>query len=96
MNIGKAIKGLRLEKKLSQSAVASKCELSQTSLSQIENGNKRPNASSLKKLCDFFEVPEAVIYLLATEECDIPEHKRGVYEKLFPNLKRALIDMLLN
>jgi XRE family transcriptional regulator, regulator of sulfur utilization len=96
MNIGKAIKELRLGKNLNQTELAKQCDLSQTSLSQIESGAKRPNPSTLKKLCDFFEVPEAVVYLIATDESDIPEHKRPVFEKMFPNLKRALIDMLVN
>lgn len=96
MNIGKAIKELRLKKKLNQSELAERCDLTQTSLSQIESGAKRPNPSTLKKLCDFFEIPEAVVYLLATDENDIPEHKRTLYEKLFPSLKDALIDILVN
>jgi len=96
MNIGKAIKVLRLEKKLNQTELARECDLSQTSLSQIESGAKRPNPSTLKKLCDFFEVPEAVVYLIATDESDIPVHKRAIFEKMFPSLKRALIDILLN
>lgn len=96
MNIGKAIKELRLAKGLNQSEMADKCALTQTSLSQIESGSKRPNPSTLKKICAFFEVPEAALYLIATDEQDIPEHKRQVYEKLFPNIKKAMIDMLVN
>ncbi|WDF76136.1 helix-turn-helix domain-containing protein [Mucilaginibacter sp. KACC 22773] len=95
MNIGKAIKELRLEKNLNQTELAKQCDLTQTSLSQIESGIKRPNPSTLKKLCDFFEVPEAVVYLIATDISDVPEHKRELFEKLFPNLKKALIDMLI-
>lgn len=96
MNIGKAIKELRIGKNLNQTELARRCELTQTSLSQIESGAKRPNPSTLKKLCDFFEIPEAVVYLIATDESDIPEHKRAIFEKMFPNLKKALIDMLIN
>jgi transcriptional regulator with XRE-family HTH domain len=96
MNIGKAIKELRQEKQLNQREMASQCGLTQTSLSQIESGLKRPNPLTIKKLCDFFEVPEAVLYLIATDISDIPEHKRPIFEKMFPNLKKALIDMLLN
>lgn len=96
MNIGKAIKELRLEKKLNQSALAEKVELTQTALSQIESGSKRPNPTTMKKICDFFEIPEAALYLIATEDTDIPEHKRKLYETMFPSIKKAMIDMLAN
>lgn len=95
MNIGKAIKELRVNKKLNQSELAEACGLTQTSLSQIENGIKRPNPGTMKKLCSFFNVPELVIYLIATEESDIPKGKRSVYNTLFPSIKNVLIDLCI-
>jgi transcriptional regulator with XRE-family HTH domain len=94
MNIGKAIKELRISKNLNQSQFAAQCDLTQTSLSQIESGSKRPNPTTMKKICDFFQISEPVIYLLATEESDIPEQKKTLFGKLFPNIKNAMIDML--
>lgn len=93
MNIGKAIKELRISKGLSQIELANGCKLTQTSVSQIETGNKRPNPGTMEKICAFFNVPELVIYLLATEESDIPESKRFVYQTLFPNIKNILVDL---
>ena len=93
MNIGKAIKELRLNKGLNQSEMAAGCNLTQTSLSQIENGIKRPNPGTMKKICEFFNVPEVVIYLLATEDTDIPEAKRSMYQNLFPNIKNILVNL---
>ena len=51
MNIGRAIKEIRKRKGLSQLDLSEATDISQTSLSQIESGNKRPNPSSLKKIC---------------------------------------------
>jgi transcriptional regulator with XRE-family HTH domain len=93
MNIGKAIKELRISKGLNQSELAVACNLTQTSLSQIETGIKRPNPGTMKKICNFFKVPEVVIYLIATEEADIPEAKRSMYQNLFPDIKNILVNL---
>jgi len=96
MNIGRAIKELRTNNGLNQSELATACNLTQTSLSQIETGVKRPNPGTMKKLCDYFNIPQVVIYLLATEETDIPENKRIMYQNLFPNIKNILISLFQN
>lgn len=93
MNIGNAIKEIRKEKGMSQREFASASGLTQTSLSQIESGLKRPNPGSLKKICDTLGISETVLYLLATEIDDIPEKNRAVYGQLFPNLKKAFVDI---
>jgi|SRR6185437_9248555 len=93
MNIGKAIRELRVTKGLNQSELASACQLTQTSLSQIENGIKRPNPGTMKKICAYFNIPELVIYLLATEEADIPETKRLMYQNIFPDIKNILVNL---
>ena len=51
MNIGKVIKELRKERGFSQIELANICNLTQTSLSQIETGAKRPTSKNLKKIC---------------------------------------------
>lgn len=93
MNIGNAIKELRKEKGLNQRELAAASGLTQTSLSQIESGAKRPNPGTLKKLCDFFGVSETVIYLLATDVSDIPDEKKEMFGTIFPNIKKTLIEM---
>lgn len=93
MNIGKAIKELRIEKKLNQTEFAEKCGITQTALSQIETGNKTPNSSTLKKISSFLKIPETVIYLLATDESDIPEEKKKMFYSLFPGIRSLLLDI---
>jgi len=93
MNIGNAIKELRKEKGLNQRELAAASGLTQTSLSQIESGVKRPNPGTLKKLCEFFGVSETVIYLLATDVSDIPDEKKEIFSTIFPNIKKTLIEM---
>ena len=38
-------------------------------------------------------VPELVIYLLATDVEDIPEHNREMFEKIFPSVSGLLLDV---
>lgn len=93
MNVGRAIKKLRKQQSLNQSELADRIGMTQTSLSQIESGAKKPNSGSLKKICDYFGVPELVIYLLATDVEDIPEHNREMFEKIFPSVSGLLLDV---
>ncbi len=95
MNIGLAIKQLRKKNKLSQRELAEHCGMTQTALSQIESGIRKPNAESMKKLTDFFKVPEIVIYLLATDSKDVQPDRKEMFEKVYPNLRNMLLDILL-
>lgn len=96
MNIGAAIKKIRVEKGISQGDLAASCEISQTSLSQIEKGVKRPSTSTLKSICRELEVPETIIYLYALEENDIPESKKELFKHIFPTvedmIKRIVVE----
>jgi transcriptional regulator with XRE-family HTH domain len=90
MNIGAAIKKIRLEKEISQGDLSKSCEISQTSFSQIENGIKRPSTNTLNKICKALDVPETIIYLYALEDSDIPTSKKEVFKVIFP----AVEDMI--
>jgi len=86
MNIGTAIKIIRKKGNMSQRDLAEKCNISQTSLSQIENGVKKPRTQTFNKICQVLDVPESVIYILALEDKDVPPHRRMVYDMLFPSI----------
>jgi transcriptional regulator with XRE-family HTH domain len=93
MDIGRAIKKLRKQQALNQSELANNVGITQTSLSQIESGAKKPNSGTLKKICNYFQVPELVVYLLATDSSDIPERNREMFEKVFPSVSGLLLDI---
>ncbi len=95
MNIGTGIKLIRKSKGISQGELAEKCGLSQASLSQIENGLKRPSAKNMKKLCDVLDVPEIFIYLYTLEDVDVPESKKEVFNLLYPSVKEMMGKILL-
>lgn len=55
-NIGKNIREVRLERRLSQEAVALKCDFSNTTLSAYENSKKIPNLVTIAKIAKALNV----------------------------------------
>ncbi len=94
MNIGSAIKSIRKKLSITQYELAEKCDLSQTSLSQIETGIKRPSQRTISKVCAVLDIPESIIYIVAMQESDVPPSKRGVYELVYPSIKSLALQMV--
>jgi len=94
MNIGLAIKSIRRQLDITQYQYADRCNISQTSLSQIENGVKRPSARTIKKVCEVLDVPESIIYILGMQDTDVPESRKNVYEMLFPSIKNLALQIV--
>ncbi len=94
MNIGSAIKSIRKKLAITQYELAEKCDLSQTSLSQIETGIKRPSQRTISKVCTVLDIPESIIYIVAMQESDVPASKRGVYELVYPSIKSLALQMV--
>lgn len=90
MNIGHSIREFRIQKKFSQGEFARKCGISQTSISQIENGIKKPNSGSLKKICKVLELPETILYLKGLEESDVPDSKKEVFRNFYPLVEEMI------
>lgn len=95
MNIGKTIKQLRQAANYNQVELSSKAGITQTSLSQIELGKKRPTQQTLNKLCDALDINESILYIMSTSIEDIPEENREAYEDLFPKVKEMLEAMFI-
>jgi transcriptional regulator with XRE-family HTH domain len=94
MNIGIAIKTVRAELEISQEKLSELTGLSQTSISQIENGVKFPTKKSLGKICKALEIPEAVLYILGMDKADIPASRRKIFNDLYPDIKDLAIQIL--
>jgi transcriptional regulator with XRE-family HTH domain len=93
MKLGKAIKILRKQTGISQTALSELTGISQTSLSKIETGTK-PSESNLKKICSALDVPPSLIYLLGIEETDVPKNKVERYRLLFPVIKNLALQIV--
>jgi transcriptional regulator with XRE-family HTH domain len=94
MNIGSAIKSIRKKLAITQYELAEKCDLSQTSLSQIETGVKRPSQRTIGKICSVLDIPESIIYIVAMQEADVPPSKKGIYELVYPSIKSLALQMV--
>lgn len=87
MNIGASINRLRKERKLSQTELAQAAGITQTSLSQIENGQNRPSQKTLDAICKKLGISEPLLYVLSMDENDVPVEKRLIFETLYPLIK---------
>jgi transcriptional regulator with XRE-family HTH domain len=95
MNIGLAIKSIRKKLTITQYELAEKCELSQTSLSQIETGVKRPSQRTISKVCNVLDIPESILYIVAMQDTDVPASKKGVYDLVYPSIKSLALQMVM-
>lgn len=91
MNIGRSIKEFRLKKNISQGEFARKCGISQTSISQIENGITKPSSGNIKKICKVLNIPETILYIKGMDESDIDDNKKETFRELFP-----IIEVMIN
>ena len=86
MNLGKVIRVLRKQAKMSQNDLAKVCGLSQPYLSLVEKNERDIHTTSLKTICEALNVPLPIVYFMAIEKEDIPEDRRQAYELLSPHL----------
>ena len=73
MNIGKRLRGLREEKKMSQGHIEELTGLLRCYTSRVENGHTVPSLATLEKYAKAFEIP---LYLLFYEGEGPPELPR--------------------
>lgn len=93
MNIGGAIESVRKKKNIKQNELAKKVSITQSYLSLLENNKKDPTVSTLKEIAAALDTPLPVLFFLALDEKDIPEHKVDIYKQTEPLLK-SLIETL--
>ena len=84
MNIAYALKESRKFKGWKQIEMAEKVGISQTYLSQIETGAKKPSTTLIEKFCKVLGVPIQMIFSLGMDESDVPKEKRDLYAQLKP------------
>lgn len=94
MNIGNAIKQVRLHFDLSKVELSERTGLSQTSISQIESGVKNPSKSSIQKICAALEIPEAILYVMGMDDADVPASRKHAYRLLYPAMKVFAIQLI--
>lgn len=92
MNIGQAIKELRMKQGMTQEQLAAKCGMSNSVISNWELGKAEPPKASIEKLCEAFGISRALFQLAVVDENDFPEDKRVLYRALLEPLRNELLD----
>ncbi len=90
MNIGRAIIELRKEKDLNQGELAEGVGISQSYLSQIENGHKDASTELVKNIAQQLGQPTAAILMFALDETDVGPDKVKAFKALSPLMKELV------
>lgn len=86
MNIGQAIRNLRIHKGLRQNELAARLEISNTNLSKVELGSKTPSMKMIEKISKELDTPLAVFLWFSIVEEDLKEEKRELFNLLKPSI----------
>lgn len=94
MEIGTAIKSLRKQKGMGQKQLAEMCEISVNALSQIETNASFPQKTTIRKVCEAFNIPMAYLLLFSMSDEDVSNERKATFNYLNNALKSVLIDEL--
>ena len=95
MDIGKAIKTLRVSRGLTQKHLADKVGCSETNMIFMETGRSFPRMEKIESICKALDVPQSYLLVFSLTKEDIPEGKQGLYESRVAPLRDELINDLL-
>lgn len=82
MDIGTAIKEMRMRHGISQQELALKVGISANALCGIERGYSFPRKETITAICKAIGIEKAYFLLMAITEDDVPEEKREVFYAL--------------
>ncbi|MCB9234089.1 MAG: helix-turn-helix transcriptional regulator [Bacteroidia bacterium] len=94
MKIGIILKKRRNQVGIKQFELAERCNISQTYLSQIEQGKKEPHLSTLRIICEQLELPMPFVFFLAMEKNDLKEGKEKLFDEISPTLHSIIKEYL--
>lgn len=94
IRLGQEIKKLRKSKGISQKKLAEIIGISFVSMNKIEQGEQRPNNSTLQDICKVLNIPVSFLYFMSIDEDDfVDEEKRDLFVKYRPVLKSMLNEL---
>lgn len=96
MNIGDALKNIRKKAKITQLKMSKDIGISQTYLSQIENGERIPSIGVLEQISSFHGIPLGVMMWYSVESADVKKEKQDIYNKLKPTIDKIIEDIFLD
>lgn len=85
MNYGQAINNLRVNRmKQIQSIFAENVGITQTYLSQIENGQKKPSTELLERIAEYVDLPLPILFWYSVTEEDVKPDRIEAFRMLKP------------
>ncbi|MBL7136499.1 MAG: helix-turn-helix transcriptional regulator [Candidatus Marinimicrobia bacterium] len=90
MEIGQAIKKLREEKGFKQKELSDSCNITQTYLSLIENGKKKPNVNLIENIGKNLGIPIQVILFQSLTENDVDDSKKEIFRLMSPTINEFI------
>jgi len=82
MNLGEAIKFCRSRRKLTQSELAKRSEVSVSYLSMLEKNKRDPSLKMIEKLAAGLGIPASILILIAADPRELEPIDRTVAEKI--------------
>jgi len=96
MNIGKSIIKLRVNKlNQSQRFFADQIGITQSYLSQIENGKKQPSTDLLQKIAELLKTPLPILFWFAIDETDVNTNKIEHFNFIKPTIDKMIESIFL-
>ncbi len=96
MNLGIEIKSLRQKKNLKQVELSTLSGLSQSYLSLIEKGEKKPTLDVLTQIAKALSIPMPVLVFCALDENDVEESKLELFRQMSPSIKSLISDIFIS
>lgn len=96
MNIGQAIKNIRIKKNIKQKDFAPMIGVTQSYLSLIEHGTRDPSLDVLKSLSNAIGIPLPVLFWFGINESDIDKNKIYAYNLLKPSIDGLISELFIN
>ncbi len=90
MEIGDTIKKMRKKNGMTQEDLSKVSGVTQTYISQIESGRRKPTLKILELLCDSINVPFPIIAFLSLDVNSIPENKRETFRIIQPAINAMI------
>lgn len=97
MNYGKSIRELRTNKMNQSQVVFSEAiGITQSYLSQVESGKKKPSTDLIEAISKYCNVPVAAMMLLSVTINDVPKHKQDIFRTLNPYITDLIKSLYTN
>ena len=90
MNIGQAIRLCRMQRGVSQSAIANRANCSVSYLSMLENNKRDPTLSMVSNIAEALHVPVGLLFILAADQNELGEIDEHLADQLMQSALASL------